>query len=538
MVRGVLLIVAVAVYGANSRDVAAQAAESTSTLAVNSTSSDELASWIDHRSTKHWRSLGVEIPAIVDDATFLRRVYLDLVGTIPSVSDVRDFLADKSESKRVRMVDRLLDDSRSSAHLSRVWRRILLSETNVPDQLAQQLETWLERELRGRASYDELVRTLVTAGGAEPNRAANTSVKQTTLVAFLQSSGGQPANIASAVSRVFLGVRLECAQCHDHPFASWKQEDLWGIAAFFAGARLERNPAGNLVDGPASAQPLADEPVSEITPSEINRTFAARYLWTNVGAAEIPSGKPPRQAFSEWLTSRDNPHFAATAVNRIWEYLCGDGLTASVNELDQATLKQRAVLLDGLAERFAASGFDLRWLMRGICCSGYYQLPATTGDHTYDAPGRPLKVVTPEQLFDSLEVSLGLPMSRIDLGARFNGQRDQLVARMAEVLGDSPDDFRAKLPQALILMNGRLTAEATDLEQSRTLRAVVDAPFLKSSDKIETLFLATLTRRPSGIESQKLEAYVNEQTSTESRNRAYAEIMWALINSPEFVLIR
>jgi hypothetical protein len=404
--------------------------------------------------------------------------------------------------------------------------------------MATRLDGWLEQQLAANVPYDEIVRRLVTAGGAalasDQAHQVNGSQEQWTPVVYLQATGGQPETMASSVTQVFLGVRLECAQCHDHPFTDWTQKDFWGLAAFFAGARLSNPPRP---DG--QTQGLVDESVASITPPTVGKTFPARLLWAGDREVDIPEGKLPRQLFSEWLTAPENPNFAATAVNRVWQNLCGHGLTESVDDLDQATKEQRSIVLDELAARFAQSGFDLQWLIHGICRSKFYQRPSSS-DRQAPATSveRPLKVLTPEQLFDSLEVALSLPISRIDRGPRYNGQREQLVARMSEALGESPDDFRSGIPQALMLMNGQLTSEATDLETSRTLRAVVDAPFLKSYEKIETLFLATLTRPPHAIEMQRFLNYVDRQPDTARKRQAYSEIMWALINSPEFVLIR
>ena len=191
-----------------------------------------------------------------------------------------------------------------------------------------------------------------------------------------------------------------------------------------------------------------------------------------------------------------------------------------------------------MAEKFEETNFDLQELVRAICASEYYQRPS---DRTYEsafAPPRPLKVLTPEQLFDSLEVALALPISRIDQGPRYNGLRETLVARMEEAVGNRPDDFRSGIPQTLTLMNGTITAAATNLGTSKTLRAVAEAPFLDVDEKISTLFLATLGREPNSAERQRFYDQIESQNSDNEKGEVLAEIMWALINSPEFVLVR
>jgi hypothetical protein len=510
---------------------------------------DELAAWIDGRMAAHFAKNSVAQPPLVDDAAFLRRAYLDLVGTLPAVSEVRDFLADESELKRTRLIDRLIDDPRFAPHQARTWRRVLVSEPSMAATFGGQVEQWLTDQFAQNLAFDELARKLITAGGAEP--AAETEESEgndedapatppSAAVSYLRSTGGDPASVAGSVSRVFLGVRIECAQCHDHPFTDWKQQDFWGIAAFFAGARYNRPvpPAnGNDRQRPATT----DERLTSITPPEIGRTFEAGFFWDGDAKPEIPADKLPRRTFADWLTSPKNPHFAATAVNRVWQQLCGQGLTESVDDLDRADEAARAVVLDDLAVLFAEHRFDLKWLASGICRSRAYQFAATaptTAGESGNIRVRPLKVLAPEQVFDALEVALALPISRLDDGPRYNGQRNALVERLGESASSSPDKFRGGIPQMLMLMNGVVTAEATSLDTSRTLRAVVDAPFLDDAEKIQTLFLATLTRPPSEVETRRLKEHVAKRAAGGENGQAYAEILWALINSPEFMLIR
>jgi hypothetical protein len=519
---------------------------------------DELAAWIDARMAAHFAKNSVAQPPLVDDATFLRRAYLDLIGTLPAVSEVRDFLADQSDLKRTRLIDRLIDDSRFAPHQARTWRRVLVSEPSMATTFGGQVEQWLTDQFAQNLAFDELTRKLITAGGAEPEAEAEESddedddapaMPPSAAVSYLRSTGGDPASVAGSVSRIFLGVRIECAQCHDHPFTDWKQQDFWGIAAFFAGARYNR-PAPPAANGNDRQRPATtDERLTSITAPEIGRTFEAGFFWDGDAKPEIPENKLPRQVFADWLTSPKNPHFAATAVNRVWQQLCGRGLTESVDDLDRADEAARAVVLDDLAVHFAQHRFDMKWLASGICRSKAYQFAATatttatTTDTTAaDESGsirvRPLKVLAPEQVFDALEVALALPISRLDDGPRYNGQRNAMIERLGESASSSPDKFRGGIPQMLMLMNGVVTAEATSLDSSRTLRAVVEAPFLDDAEKIHTLFLATLTRPPSEVEARRLKEHVAKRAASGENGQAYAEILWALINSPEFMLIR
>ena len=196
-------------------------------------------------------------------------------------------------------------------------------------------------------------------------------------------------------------------------------------------------------------------------------------------------------------------------------------------------------MLDDLAKLFVASGYDVRWLIAGICKSKVYQqMAAAEPESGNGLVRRPLKTLLPEQVFDSLEVALSLPLGKADNGPRFSGERQQFVARMNEAAPESPVDYKGGIPQALMLMNGKLTADATSLDASRTLRAIVEAPFLGPEEKIETLYLAVLSRRPRQAEATYLLEHLKRQTDNQASKNAFAEIMWGLLNSPEFVLSR
>jgi hypothetical protein len=340
--------------------------------------------------------------------------------------------------------------------------------------------------------------------------------------AFQQAVGTMPENLTGAFARVLLGVRLNCAQCHDHPFTDWKQRDFWGLAALFQTAA---SGSAAVLSGALTIRPQG----------EGQQEYAAKLLWTEQPLTQLPAGKSPRQVLADWIVAPDNPNFAATAVNRVWQHLCGRGLAGPVDELDRSTPEERQIL-DDLARLFVAAGYDMRWLIAGICKSKVYQQAAAPDAESGGPARRPLKTLLPEQVFDSLEVALGLPIGKMDNGPRHTGERQQFVARMNEAAPESPADYHAGIPQALMLMNGKLTADATSLESSRTLRAVIEAPFFSPEQRIETLYLAVLSRRPTAAESAWLLEHVQRSASGEAEKAAYGEIMWGLLNSSEFVL--
>jgi hypothetical protein len=503
----------------------------------------DLANWIDARFEEEYKRAGVAPAEAVEDATYLRRAFLDLQGRTPTVAQLRDFVADEGSFKRQDLVDKLLTDTqqpdrfaqRTANHLARVWRRMMVPASAPGAAMSPQLEPWLARQFTANTPYDQFARKLLlvappaqqaTLGGAPvvAQPAAGPPDPDADAFLFQQAVGGTPENLASAYVRVFLGVRINCAQCHDHPLADWKRSDFWGVAA--------------LLSTPSTKQPMAS-PAPTIRPQDAEVTYTAKLLWQDEPLKEIPAEKSGRELLADWMVSAENPNFAATAVNRTWQYLCGRGLAGSVDDLDQVTPEERR-MLDDLAKLFKESGHDLRWLIAGITKSKVYQ-QAAASDSGAEGAGfvqRPLKTLLPEQVFDSLEQTLSLPIARADNGPRFNGERAQFVARMNESAADSPADYKGGIPQALMLMNGKLTADATSLDSSRTLRAVVEAPFLGAKEKIETLYLASLTRKPSEEEMTYLLDHVQQQKTEPERKQAYAEIMWGLLNSPEFVLSR
>ena len=493
---------------------------------------DHLANWIDERFGEAWQESKIVPTEVVDDAAFLKRTHLDLTGSIPSVSEARDYLEQTSLHRRGMLVDRLLNDGRrpekyserTAAHWATVWRRMMVPG-NSPEALAAiGLEPWLKEQFATNVPYDELARKLITAKNetqAMPVVNPRFGMTSGGPALFFQTIGGKPETAASSVSRVFLGVRIGCAECHNHPFASWKQQDFWGMAAFFNGIK------GGVV---------ADSSTTTIRPEN----GAVDYTATFLGSTEtnIPRDKTPREALADWVVSGDNPLFAATVVNRVWQHLIGRGLTDSVDDLDTASPAERRIL-DDLAKLFVEQKYDFRWLIAGICKSQLYQRECVTLDDTTTEPPpglRPIKTLSPEQVFDSLEKALSLPVARADGSPRFNGLRAQLIARMNEAASSNPEEFRAGIPQALLLMNGRLTTEATDLDQSRTLRGVLDAPFLDTEAKLTTLYLATFSRPPRDEEKKFLLEHIRKQTDGDEQKQAYAEIFWGLLNSPEFVL--
>jgi hypothetical protein len=466
----------------------------------------ELAAWIDARLEAAWRAKGLAPREVASDEVFLRRAYLELTGTIPSVAEARDFLESTSASKREQLVRGLLDDKRFAEHQANLWARALAPAGNTRGPL----EVWLRGEFKKNTPFDQITRSILTATGdsAAPGPAG-----------FYSAVGNTPERVAEAVGRGLLGVRLGCAQCHNHPMAEWTKEDFWGLAAFFAGSTTT---PGRVTDGSATT----------ITPNDSKKEYVAKFL--EGPEPKFGSGRSPRAVLADWLATPQNSFFAANVVNRVWQDLCGTGLVSTIDDLDTLTREERKQILDELAAKFAAAGFDLRWLVEGICMSKAYQR-ASTPNAAAGTAQRPVRTLSPDQVFAALDQSLGLKKGR-GISPRYTAEGQNLKNQLEAGRGTTPTDFRGGIPQALLLMNGTFVSQATTLEESMTLRAVVEAPFLKDTEKLDTLFLAAYSRLPRADERERFLKVIRARDDPAYQKQAYANIFWALLNSPEFVL--
>ncbi len=286
-----------------------------------------LAARIDAHIARRWDDAKVVPAARADDAEFLRRIYLDLVGRIPSVAEIHDFLRDPSPDKRRKKIDSLLESHGYVNHFTNVWRDMMIPQTNNQffQAFGPQMEAWLRKKLQDNTSYDEMVRALLTADPIG-NRAVTRTGRPPdqadfSVVAFYQANELKPENLAAATSRLFLGIKLECAQCHDHPFNQYSREQFWEYAAFFAGIQPFRQQGQRFV--PAQNKPN----VREIKIGGTERVVKAKFL--DGKEPKFADDTDSRVALADWMTTADNPYFARAAVNHLWAHLFGLGILAS-----------------------------------------------------------------------------------------------------------------------------------------------------------------------------------------------------------------
>jgi len=324
---------------------------------------------------------------------FLRRAYLELTGTIPSVAEARDFFDSTSAGNREWLIQNLLDDKRFAEHYARLWARTLAPAGNTRGPL----EAWLRNELRKNTPFDQMAKAVLTAKG---------DATKASPAAFYFAVGNSPERVAEAVARGLLGVRLGCAQCHNHPFTRWKREHFWGLAAFFAGT------------GTAPGQ-VNDGFTTRITATGSSLEFDAKFL--EGPSPKFSEGRSPRVVLADWLATPENPYFAANVVNRVWQDLCGSGLVSTIDDLDSLEAAERAQILDEFAAKFAANGFNLRWLVTGICLSKAYQQTSAPSIEPGSAQ-RPVRVLSPDQVLAALDQALSLKKGR-GLSPRYNTLR-------------------------------------------------------------------------------------------------------------------
>ncbi len=511
-----------------SLSLAHGAEDSISPASETAPDSRVMAALVDQRIEAHWQEEGIAPAPLATDGEFLRRVYLDLTGVIPPVSEVRNFLTDTTPDKRARMIDRLLESPAHATHLATTWRNLLLPAGLEAGDLNSVIgvQNWLRRHFAENMRYDRLVSELLVAtGGSNAGPAL-----------FYTTFDLKPEELAAHTSRVFLGVQLQCAQCHDHPFAHWKQTDFWGYAAFFA--QLERNDRQT---GGLMSEALLDKNQGEVRLPDSGEVMLPKYL---EGAwADPDEGGYRRQQLSIWMASRDNPYLARALVNRVWSHLFGRGFVEPVNDMGPQNPPSHPELLTELTKYFVATGFDLRKLYRTLANTRAYQL---SSEWRSPQPPRPelfarmmVKSLTPDQLYDSLSrAALHSPVGMGGDSAAANplldAQRREFLTRMQNS-NRSAAEFDEGLPQALMLMNGRLMATATDKDKSRMI-AALDAPWFTEEERLETLFLAAFARLPSAQEKERFGAYVVSKTTDEDRRQALGDVYWALLNSAEFSL--
>jgi uncharacterized protein DUF1553/uncharacterized protein DUF1549 len=495
-----------------------------------------LAGRIDYWLGVRQAAKGVKAAGIADDAEFIRRLYLDLSGCVPPVIDARDFFDDHRPDKRLIWVEMLLDGRKPTrkpdafnAHFTNVWRAWLLSRVDTERSafLGPDTEKWLQTRLKDDLPYDRLVRQLITerASIQPDNRMAAQRFRRFRAgevpSLFDQINESKPETLAGTTSRLFLGIKLECAQCHnDRSGGNWTQSEFWSFAAFFARQGSQSNRQRTI------AIPGKDEVVQ------------ARFL--RGAEPTFNAGDNAREIIADWLVSPTNAFFARAGANRIWSYFFGIGLVDPVDEQGDHNLPSHPELLDELARQFTDHHYDLKYLVRAIVASKAYQRTSTVNSSNQEDSrlfGRMhVRGLSAEQIFDSLaEVTEFENTSRSVSGRLENGNslppRQQFLSRFSHQY--KATETPTSILQALYLMNSPFATERTSPEHNNTLMTLARQK-TSHARRIETLFLVVLSRKPTTTELNQCVSYIGRGGSSDDQGQALADVFWALINCAEF----
>ncbi len=500
-----------------------------SPVAASKLTDEEAVERINATLEELWRKQKIEPAVPASDEELLRRAYLDLTGRTPTVNEVRNYLSDASPDRYASLVDRLLASRDHATHLAAVWRTFLLPEGVDLSRFGgvPAFESWLSERFAKNVPYDQLVHELLLAEG----RLAKSG--PLLFYAALKLDADQ---LAARTARVFLGMRLECAQCHDDPFEPWTQRDFWSYAAFFA--RISR-PQGKL-ESVSTVMRVSDVNRGEVKLPDTETVVSPRFL-DGSPLEETPESAARRRQLARWLTGAGNPYFARATANRIWAHLFGRGIVDPVDGFGEQHPPRSPELLDLLAGQLIRNEFDLRRLLRTIALSRAYRLSSGADSpdekrHDWFAQMN-VKMLTAEQLYDCITVasmlveteSEGFSVLRVG-----NSRRDEFLQEFRTLSG-RPTEYQGGIPQALTLMNGSLIGNATDLAGGGLLKSL-EAPFFSDDQRIEILYLATLSRRPSLAEWNVLRRHVAGREPGMSIQQPLADILWALLNSAEFTM--
>lgn len=497
--------------------------------------------FIDGHVWKKLARIGIKPSGPCSDQTYLRRAYIDVIGRLPTPEETREFLGDAAADKRARLVDRLLDRPEYADHWANKWVDLLRPNpyrTGIKSVL--NLDYWVRNSFRQNKPYDVFVRELVTARGSTFRNGATTVFRDRR----------SPDELTTMVSQLFLGIRLECAKCHKHPFEIWRQDDFYSFAAYFA--RVGRKGGGLSPPISGSEEFVFAKSDGTVVHPRTKQTMAPRPLF---GTAEVVPGKDPRTALARWITD-GNPFFAQVMVNRVWADLMGRGIVEPVDDLRATNPPSNAPLLEALATDFAAQKYDIKALLRRVMSSYVYGLTSTpTETNVLDT--RYYSRHFRQRL--RAEVLLDVVCDITQIPEKFDAMPP--ASRAVEIWthrtpsffldtfgrpdrNQDPPCYRTEdtsVVQALHLMNApNLHAKVTDDAGHAAELADSERTPLEI---VNQLYLLVYCRPPDARElARATELFAERSEKTENgtevgsvRRQATEDLLWALLNTPEFV---
>lgn len=498
--------------------------------------------FIDEHVIAKWRKLNIEPSAPAGDEVFLRRAFLDTIGVLPTPAEAREFLASTDPEKRAKLIDSLLERPEFVDLWAMKFADLYqLAWSGVKG--GWQLHRWIRKSLEQHKPYDQMVRELLLGSGSfvyDPT--AN----------FYSGLFTGPEGMVTQVSQSLLGVRMDCAKCHDHPWENWTQNDFYGIAAFFSRLSRKAEPYGlfehSVVLRP-NGKPTYDyvNNNKELLHPRTKVPVKPRYL----GGQEVesPEGEDVREKLAVWLTSPRNPWFTRAIANRIWKHYLSRGVVEPVDDFRVSNPPSNPALLDALAGHLARERYDLRALMRTILNSHTYQLssaprPGNQADAINYSRYYPKRQMA-EVLFDTMgqatearqkipgappgdramAVAVGSPNYFLTTFGK-TSMRDQICERNSE-----PD-----VAQAMHLINGDLIQSLTTARNNIVDRVLANAEW-DDRRRLSEIYQAALTRAPGAPELEAAETHLAAAAGTDARKKVYQDIVWAILNSKEFAHI-
>jgi hypothetical protein len=480
---------------------------------------------VDATFRQSWKADNLTPANPADDLIVARRIALGLMGTVPSVEEIRQFEALPPNARLDWWLDHVLADRRSADFVAERLARAYVGTEDGPFVLfrRRRLVAWLSDQVAANRPYDDLARDLISDRGLWTDRPATNFVSVT--AQNDQANQPDPVRLAGRVTRAFLGFRLDCAQCHNHPFAEWKQADFEGFSAFFGQTHIGFT---GVSDGPGEYE-VEDRKTQE------KKVVAPRVPY---GPELVGNGGTRREQLAHWVTHPKNPYFARAIVNRTWALLFGRPLVEPIDNLESVPTFPPAMEL--LAEDFTKNGHDLRRLIRVIANTEAFRLDSVAAHAVGETEEKawavfPLTRLRPEQVSGSALQAASITTvdaeSHILVRLMRYGQQNEFLQRYGDGGADEFDTHGGTIPQRLLMMNGRLVRERIE---ASPLNATTRIAWMAPDDPkaVEVAYLAVLSRRPTADEAAHFERTLKDESL--SRAERLEDLYWALLNSTEF----
>ena len=486
------------------------------------------SNFVDSAVFEKLKQLQILPSDVCTDDEFLRRVTLDLTGRLPSADEAKALITDVANpNRRAVIVDRLLDSNEFASFWALKWGDVLRSNSKkLKTAGVHKFREWIYESVRSDKPLDQFARELLTANG---------SVFENPPANFWRASR-DPLDATETTAQLFLGVRIQCAKCHNHPFERWTQDNYYGIAAAFA--RVGRK---NSVD--ADEEVIFTQAGGEVTQPRTNKQMKVHLLLK--GDVDVPADQDRRTVFAAWLTSPENPFFAKSVTNRIWGHLMGRGIVEPVDDFRDSNPPSNARLIDELSKQFVSNGFSQKWAIRTICNSRTYQLSSRKNgfnkdDEIYSSHAN-TRLLSAEQLLDGICAVTSVPeqFPGFPLGTRACELADPPTDHyFLKVFGQPQREMacqcerssESNLSQALQMINGPVVHNKLRADNGRIATMIKE---MKPDDEIiASLYLAALARTPSAEEMTASKTHIAAQTD---RRQALEDVGWAILNSKEFL---